>query len=316
MTTTLRNLMTGLVDYAGLFPPAALEAERAVAEYAAHRADGAAWMLGRFIVPAARLTEINAAMVGVKPAASIWPFTALVGAPADQDTARAAVPTQGLAIAAFEKAGEGRTPVEALETPIPVSAARDHPAAFIDRLTGDLAAAGLGGRELFWETPAHGDDAAVVAAVADLDRAGSPLARVGVKLRCGGVTAEAFPDCERIAQVVGLCRDHGVPLKCTAGLHHPLRHRSTDPDVMMHGFLNVFGAGLLAWGLAAPAEVLLACIAETEASAFRISDEAFAWRGHEVQSHLVADIRRRWLGGFGSCSFTEPRDDLLNLGLL
>ena len=45
-------LLTGVVDYAGLFPPAALAMADAVAEYHAARADGHAWMLGRFVVPA------------------------------------------------------------------------------------------------------------------------------------------------------------------------------------------------------------------------------------------------------------------------
>ena len=316
MKASLRNLMTGLVDYAGLFPPTALDEDRAVAEYAAHRDETTAWMLGRFIAPATRLDAVAKAMAGVRPAQSPWPFAVLVGAADDPDAARAAVPAQGAAIAHFEETGGGRTPVESLETPVPVAAAIAHPAAFLDRLTGDLAAAGLGGRELFWETPAGGDDAAVIAAVADLDRAGSPFPRVGVKLRCGGVTAEAFPTCERVATVVGLCRAHGVPLKGTAGLHHPLRHRSTDPDVMMHGFLNVFGAGLLAWGLDAPLDVLTACVSETDVTAFDISDTAFAWRDQVVPADVVADIRRRRLGGFGSCSFAEPCEDLVNLGLL
>jgi hypothetical protein len=85
---------------------------------------------------------------------------------------------------------------------------------------------------------------------------------------------------------------------------------------MMHGFLNVFGAGLLAWGLAAPPDVLAACVAETDATAFAVTEDAFAWRDHTVPAATVAEVRRRWLCGFGSCSFAEPRDDLITLGLL
>ncbi|MHB8461982.1 MAG: hypothetical protein ACYDA1_04995, partial [Vulcanimicrobiaceae bacterium] len=40
-----------LIDYAGLFPPAALAMEPAVAEYAVLRTLPQAWMLGRFILP-------------------------------------------------------------------------------------------------------------------------------------------------------------------------------------------------------------------------------------------------------------------------
>lgn len=308
--------MTGLVDYAGLFPPASLAVPDAVREYAAHRLETEAWMLGRFIAPAAGLAEVARAAEAVRPEQAVWPFTVLVGAAADAAAARAAIPAQGAAVAAFEEASGGRTPVESLETPVPVAAAREDAMAFLDRLTGDLVAAGLSGRELFWETPAGGDDAAVAAAVADLGRTGAPFPLLGLKLRCGGVKPEAFPTCERVAKVVALCRDRGVPFKGTAGLHHPVRHRSQAPDVMMHGFLNVFGAGLLAWGLDAGPDLLAQCVAETDAAAFSLTDAAFSWRDHVVAAEAVADIRSRWLCGFGSCSFDEPREDLVNLGLL
>ena len=48
-----------MVDYAGLFPPAQLPLDEAVREYAAHLGDAEAWMLGRFIIPAQRLGELE-----------------------------------------------------------------------------------------------------------------------------------------------------------------------------------------------------------------------------------------------------------------
>ena len=60
-TRLARALLAGLVDYAGLFPPAALDMEAAVAEYARRRRAPEAWMLGRFVAPAARLVELGRA---------------------------------------------------------------------------------------------------------------------------------------------------------------------------------------------------------------------------------------------------------------
>ena len=57
-TPSARALLEGLVDYAGLFPPAALSMEDAVAEYARWRRSPEAWMLGRFVLPAARLRDL------------------------------------------------------------------------------------------------------------------------------------------------------------------------------------------------------------------------------------------------------------------
>ena len=42
-------LLEGLVDYAGLYPPAALAMSSAVRQYAQYRAAGSGWMLGRFV---------------------------------------------------------------------------------------------------------------------------------------------------------------------------------------------------------------------------------------------------------------------------
>ena len=57
MTQSLDILLAQIVDYAGLFPPADLPMDQAVANYAAYRQDPGAWMLGRFVVPVARLDE-------------------------------------------------------------------------------------------------------------------------------------------------------------------------------------------------------------------------------------------------------------------
>ena len=54
----LKVLMAGSIDYAGLFPPAALEMPEAIRNYAAYLESGDAWALGRFVVPVARLHEV------------------------------------------------------------------------------------------------------------------------------------------------------------------------------------------------------------------------------------------------------------------
>src|SRR5216683_631476 len=59
--SALRALLTGLIDYAGLFPPSALDMPAAVRNYAAYRLSEHAWALGRFVVPLARLKEFEQA---------------------------------------------------------------------------------------------------------------------------------------------------------------------------------------------------------------------------------------------------------------
>src|SRR5205814_236664 len=67
----------------------------------------------------------------------------------------------------------------------------------------------------------------------------------GFKLRCGGPTAASFPSPEQVANVLVACRDAGIPLKATAGLHHPFRHYDESLKTEVHGFLNLFVASVL-----------------------------------------------------------------------
>ncbi len=60
LARSLQALLGRLIDYAGLFPPASLSIEEALANYARYREGEHAWMLGRFVVPAARAAEVPA----------------------------------------------------------------------------------------------------------------------------------------------------------------------------------------------------------------------------------------------------------------
>ena len=55
-----------------------------------------------------------------------------------------------------------------------------------------------------------------------------------------------FPSPEQVAFVMAACRDRNLPLKFTAGLHHPVRMYRDEVQTKMYGFLNIFVAGMLA----------------------------------------------------------------------
>ncbi|MGD9547532.1 MAG: hypothetical protein AB7V45_08270 [Candidatus Krumholzibacteriia bacterium] len=317
MATAFRAFMQGLIDYAGLFPPAVLPPGRAVARYAGHRAGPQAWMLGRFIAPAEKLAEIGAARANVPgaSAAGAWECSVLIGSREGAAEALEALAPQGAAILAAEE--EGWTGIQVLEYPLPhaTGAGRQVLADHLDLLFARLEAAGLAGRELFLELPPGSDDAGVIEILAARGE-GAPVRRLGVKLRCGGLRPENVPAVSRVAGILAACARSAVPLKCTAGLHHPVRHLADEPEVMMHGFFNVFGAGLLAASGQASGRELESCVAETDPAAFSFTEEAFAWRHRAVAADRIEEIRRRSLCGFGSCSFAEPVADLQALGLL
>src|SRR5436305_403914 len=82
-SASLRILLERLIDYASLFPPAGLAISPAVKNFEHYGHSQNAWMLGRFIVPAARLAEFEKAFQHL-PAANkndsfIWRLSALIG---------------------------------------------------------------------------------------------------------------------------------------------------------------------------------------------------------------------------------------------
>jgi hypothetical protein len=141
------------------------------------------------------------------------------------------------------------------------------------------------------------------------------LRQTGFKLRCGGVEAAAFPPPVEVGMAIQACHALRVPLKFTAGLHHPVRHFNASVQTKMHGFLNVLVAGILGHARGPDCERLVKIITDEDPSSFHFDDHSLAWKD---QRATVAEIEsaRKFVTSFGSCSFDEPRDDLRTLGLL
>src|SRR5207237_947516 len=55
-----------------------------------------------------------------------------------------------------------------------------------------------------------------------------------------------LPTSMQIAKAMVTPSTHQLPIKFTAGLHHPLRQYREEVQTKMHGFLNVLGAAALA----------------------------------------------------------------------
>ncbi len=119
-----------------------------------------------------------------------------------------------------------------------------------------------------------------------------------------------------IAAAIATCRAIRVPLKATQGLHHPFRHHDPELDTTVHGFINLFVASILAHAHDLPVTLLTEIVAEEEAEAFVFEAEKLGWRDHTASPREIAAARRNMLTSFGSCSFSEPRDDLRNLELI
>jgi hypothetical protein len=59
IAASLRALLTNLIDYAGLFPPAGLPLPIVAERYQSFLASPDAWILNRLVLPVGKLTEIQ-----------------------------------------------------------------------------------------------------------------------------------------------------------------------------------------------------------------------------------------------------------------
>ncbi|MBC7898056.1 MAG: hypothetical protein H7066_21740, partial [Cytophagaceae bacterium] len=252
----VRGLVWGLVDYAGLFPPAGLPMPAAVANYAAYHASDDSWALGRFVVPAARLAEFEdaAATVGAGTGANPWTVSLLVASPAELSV-----------VVPFNARWAGRIVIDAIEGK----------AGSVEQV-GSLAAARPAGTELFVELVVG---PALAATLGEVRRVGA-----SAKIRAGGTTPEAFPAVDDVVAFLRACHAARVPFKATAGLHHPVRglYRLTyapdSPVGTMHGYLNVLVAAEAIANGGTDADAQRVMLAES-AHDLVITDDRIAWAG-------------------------------------
>ena len=304
-TASLRALLANAIDYAGLFPPANLELENALRNYAGYVRHPDAWMLGPFILP---LAEFDAAARGVAQFDEQHQLRISVLGPRTED---AATFQQSFfagidSIAAFRAACGEAVSIEQFEMPLPA----DIDSVGLKAIRSTLATSQL---NTFWEAKVDAAERAIELIAANNRAASGP--KLGFKLRTGGIIAEAFPSSAQIAAALAAAGNQNVPIKFTAGLHHPVRIFHESVQTRMHGFLNVLGAGVLALEHHWNETQIVRMLDDEDPEAFSFRDDCFAWREWEIGTEQIV-AHRELVTSLGSCSFDEPRDDLRALKLL
>ncbi|MCS6805294.1 MAG: hypothetical protein RMM98_14855 [Acidobacteriota bacterium] len=296
MANSLRALMRSFIDYAGLFPPAQLEMNAAVEQYAAYRRSEHAWMLGRFVLPVSRLDEFAREAVAhwsKSEQEPRWLISALCSAQAQE------------AIATIMEFNERHSAFAFIDT-LELKADRVDEVERAMQLVPPFVAA-------YIEIPLAPSAEPLIEAIA---RTGARA-----KVRTGGLIPEMIPSTGDLVRFIAGCAAANVPFKATAGLHHPIRsvHRMTyepdSPSGLMHGFLNVaLTSAFLRYGMSH--EQAAQVLDETSADAFQFDDEGVAWHEWRLSIEQLVAAREGFCISFGSCSVSEPIEDLKRLGLL
>jgi len=279
------SLLAGLIDYAGLYPPAGLGMRSALRNYLSYARGKHAPALGRFLVDITRLPELRQAagdsMRGLRLSVIASPETVSEN---------------------LQRFLDDGFPIDAIEIKTDWPSAIEH--------IGKCIPAGV---TAYFEAPIVSRNSDLFAAIS--------AAGARIKLRMGGLTVEAFPSTQVIANMLKAIADRRIPFKATAGLHHPVRSRYPltnepgSPAGTMHGFINlVCAAALLHFGgEAIDAKKVLD---EEDPGAWQVTPADLSWRSYSWRAEQLRMVRQQFFISFGSCSFEEPMRDLEVLGWL
>ncbi len=264
------------IDDAALFPPGNAPMPDALRAHADFATTWYADLVGPFLCPASRLGELQQTLGDQPPLDLI-----LIG-----DTGVA-----GVLEAADAVRADARLVLRGAEVPVPaadpVGAAR-RTATGLRALEPDLATS--------IEVPRG----------PGLDQVLDIVAEEGLraKLRTGGATTDAIPSEVELAEFLAACLDRELAFKLTAGLHHAVRQLDPATGLEQHGFVNVLAATAATLdGASVPDVVRLLQTTDPQPLLDTIDPAGI-------------DRARQWFQSFGSCSITEPLDELVALGLL
>jgi hypothetical protein len=302
VTTSLRALLAHSIDYAGMFPPCSLDLEPALSDQAQYVRSADAWMLNAFVLPVGQFDAAKKILSKFDPQHPLR-VSALGPKTENAFAFREAVAKTNAAIRSLSGYNVDLVSVNQLEMFLPED---------VDLALLKEARTIIGSLPAFWEAPANKAEQTIALLAEHNSDADTPT--FGYKLRTGGVTVDAFPTSAEIAKALVAPATHQVPIKFTAGLHHPIRQYREEVKTKMHGFLNVLSAAVLAAEHKWDEKQTSAMLDDEDAKSFSFDDEFFGWHEWKIDIKRLRD-RRKFVISFGSCSFDEPREDLRALNL-
>lgn len=266
------------MDDAALFPPGNAPMPDAIAAHLAARTGNRAGVMGLFLCPASRLPELITELIKAKPVKPVALSLVI-------DTGLGGVP-KALSII------ESRTELLALRM-VEMPAPSDVDDQWLERVSEFVPEDVIrvieprrGGKD--WLDSIH------------------KVAEHGSwpKLRCGGLSQQAFPSVDEIADFLAVVAGGGTSFKATAGLHNAVRHTDDETGFTHHGFVNL----LVATARSLAGGDVREALGSTDADG--LAKEA--GQLNEAASHAVRGV----FASYGSCSLAEPIADLEELGLL
>jgi hypothetical protein len=282
MLASVRALLSSIVDYAGLFPPAQLDLKTAIETYNQAQTCSEQWMLGHFVIPAARWSEFHELTTDHKS----YSFSLILSKQWKSELEQ--ISSDNIASLEFP--------------PLPPHEIKDA----LRQIPAQI--------DTFFEIPFNVDLSDYLPIFK-----GSQAA---IKIRTGGISQDLFPIVGNLTEFILALATHQISFKATAGLHHPLPGQfplTYEPNsdlAQMHGFLNIAIASALAYHHKLTESDVLEILKTSLPEAFQFTDDSVSWRDRSLNLAEIEQARQQFFRSFGSCSFQEPVTDLKTLALL
>lgn len=320
--SSFKTFTDKLIDYAGLFPPARLSLAQAFHNFLFYQKGSYSWILSNFICPAEKLNELTALIKHIVDSNTKKIPISVLGFTEDDLREFSEKNTACLeTIREFEEIHTADVSVKAFEVRLPGKL-------FLEKGTGTMLDVidninySLQDK-LKKEIPCYFEPTIISDFNYCITKLAEAIAvhnmkgfKCGLKLRTGGTEASAFPSVHEAAITILTCLKQTIPMKCTAGLHHPVRHYNEAVKTKMHGFLNVFGAGILAYRHKLEVDEIKEILDDEYSYNFDFTLDGFVWNGLTATDENIKEAREKLMHSFGSCSFDEPIDDLRTIELL
>ncbi len=315
MHESTRELLEGVIDYAGMFPPASLSLTEALHTYRAFSATDHQWISQRFVIGVQHFATLYASIMKSPPAT---PIRCCVVASKTADAsgtewvdhvkrdldfifdpawARDFLVVDTVEIAVPPLAVNTRSVVELMEI-----LNLNEVDAFFEVNTLPTSGAWVDGNRRLLEQ------------LADYRGRGPHV--TGLKLRCGGTIPTVFPTSRQLARALMEAGRRAVAVKFTAGLHHPFPTHDSTVGCFMHGFVNVMTAALSAYIYPVDLDSLIAILDDVNPEHFQFRADALRREGVILDATQIKAARTEFVRSFGSCSLDEPLADLSQWAIL
>lgn len=299
-------LLAGAIDYAGTFPPAALPLDQALHEATSFRQKALhAWLSFRMTLPLKDLDSLlPETLLRAGGNGTAWIFTALGNSSESLpfESALNRMREDVKILEALRTRGAGLLcPVfyVAYETKVGSSFVEKLDQSMLQNLTQSLEI------DFYFELVPNATWRDSLAKLAErltqLNRRGQQ--RFGLKIRTGG---NSKPSVEDLAHFLEVASHYKLLVKATQGLHHAVTHKDE------FGFVNLFSAVTLLQSKQISKQEILACLLESDATAFRFDRDHLHWRNRVLSLTEILKARDQHRTCFGSCSLQEPDESLSN----